>query len=61
MASKKLMKAAETVVRINGLLKEEGWEIIQFQTRPGPWGGPRLELEIAPIDEDPTRGPKPQD
>jgi hypothetical protein len=62
MNNQKLMEAAEAVVRINGRLKEEGWEIVQFEPRSAGYGnGVRLVLEITRIDENPNRTPKPQD
>jgi hypothetical protein len=48
MNNRKLMGAAEAVVRINALVKQEGWEITHFVPKPGPYGGDAwLELEIA--------------
>jgi hypothetical protein len=48
-------------VRINTLLKQEGWEIVNFQPKPDPYAGKvRLAFEIARVDEDPSRKPEPQ-
>jgi hypothetical protein len=62
MNSKKLMEAVEVGVRINGLLEPLGWEMIQFTPKASPWrDGARLELEIAPIGENPNCPPKARD
>jgi hypothetical protein len=55
------MEAAEAAARINALLKQEGWEIVDFRPTQGHYGGyVRLGLEIARVDEDPNRKPEPQ-
>jgi hypothetical protein len=61
MDNKKLMEAAEAVTRINALLKQEEWEITEFAPRQGHYRGyVRLVLEIARVDEDPSRKQEPQ-
>jgi hypothetical protein len=59
MDNKKLMETAEGIVRINALLKQEGWEVYHFAPKANPYdGGPMIKLEIVLIDENPFLAPK---
>jgi hypothetical protein len=54
MDNRKLMEAAEAVVRINARLKEEGWEMLRFVPKVNPYNGcALLKLEIMRISENP--------
>jgi hypothetical protein len=60
MNNGKLMEATEAVVRINAFLKQEGWEILRFVPKQSPYADKvRLELEVARVDENPSRKQEP--